>query len=96
MSLYAAQSGLETNYEFRQRVRACVVQETEGWTEPPTENTDEIVNVIMPKVAASPGFAQRYLYGDEEAGVAPGHNAIDDSEILSATQPLLEEFRPQS
>lgn len=94
MSLYAAQSGLETNYEFRQRVRACVVQETGAWTEPPAATTDEIVDAIMPKVAASPGFAAQYQWGDQVAGTPPGHLAIEDSEILATVQPLLEDFRP--
>jgi hypothetical protein len=93
MSLFAAQSGLETNYEFRQRVRACVVQETGAWTEDASATTDEIVDQIMPDVAASPGFAAQYLWGDQAAGIVPGHNAIEDNEILATVQPLLEQFR---
>lgn len=94
MSLYAAQSGLETNYEFRQRVRACVVQETGTWTEEPTSTVDQIVEEIMSEVAASPGFASKYLWGDQANGVIPGHNAIEDGEILATVQPLLNEFKP--
>lgn len=93
MSLYAAQSGLETNYEFRQRVRACVVQETGAWLEEPTQTTDQIVAAIMPDVAASPGFSAKYLYGDQATETAPGHLAITDAEILATVQPLLEPFR---
>lgn len=93
MSLYAAQSGLETNYEFRQRVRACVVQETGAWVEEPAKTVDEIVDAIMPDVAASPGFAAEYMWGDQAAGVPPGHNAIEDGEILATVQPLLEQFK---
>lgn len=93
-SLYAAQSALQTTYEFQQRVQACVVQETGAWTEEPTKSIQEIVTEIMPGVAASPGFADKYLWGDKAAEKAPGQSAIGDNEILATVQPMLEEFRP--
>lgn len=94
MSLYAAQSALETDYDFRQRVRACVVQETNAWADDPTAAVDNIVAAIMPDVAAAPGLASLFLYGDEATDVSPGESAINDGSILSTVQPLLEQFRP--
>lgn len=94
MSLYAAQSALETDYAFQQRVRACVVQETNAWASEPTITVDAIVREIMPNVAAAPGFAELFLYGDSESGTVPGQSAILDGEILSTVQPMLNEFKP--
>lgn len=86
-SMYESQSRLENSPEFRQRVRACVVQETLG--EETTKTVDEIVAEIMPEVAAAPGLAAKYQWGDQANGVAPGQAAISDGEILSTVQPML-------
>jgi hypothetical protein len=93
MSIYSAQAGLENDNEFRQRVRSCVVQETLG--EATSKPVTTIVAEIMPEVAAAPGLAEKYLYGDQAGGLPPGQSAISDGEVLATVQPMIEEYRPE-
>lgn len=92
MSVYQSQSALEADPLFRQRVRACVVQETQSFE--PNKPVDVIVSEIISDVAASPGFADKNLYGVKEAGLVPGQAAILDADILATVQPMLEDYRP--
>lgn len=96
MSTYLGQADLTTDSFFIRRVTACVQKETGGWTDPPTKSVSEIAQEIMPEVASAPGFADKYLWGEQANGVLPGSSAIADTEILNKVQPMLEQFRPES
>ena len=93
--MYAAQYALQTDPSFTSRVVACVNKETLAWEVPPTSSTAQIVAAIMPAVAAAPGLADAYLWGDQAMSVVPGHGAISDAQVLATVQPLLEAYRPE-
>lgn len=73
--------GIDPN--FRQRLNAALTTESAAKTDDPLadqamRNSEATVNWFMPFITAAPGFADQYGTGGQEA--------IDDGELLSATQ----------
>lgn len=95
MSLYLAQADLTSDSNFNRRVTSCVQQEISRWPaeDQPGMTPSQITAEIIVAVAATTGFADKYAYGYKEYGLLPGQSAINDQDILSAVQPLLEPFR---
>src|SRR5262245_20131713 len=91
---YESQGKLGGDMEFQQRVSACMATEFSTWVDKPTTPMFQMVSDLMPYVAASPGFSDKYLWGVQAQGIEPGQLAITDGEILATVQPMLERYRP--
>jgi hypothetical protein len=85
---YATQSQLAQDQDFINRCNACATEEID-----PASPTNALawVQVNAWKLAASPGFDEKYEYAINTNHSRPGWDAavISDGDILSAVQALL-------
>lgn len=75
---------LESDTDFRQRIRACA--STEGVDDPVTWSNDHSW-----EIAGTPSFGDKYASALAAGVPRPGNDqsVINDGEILSAVQPLI-------
>lgn len=87
-SLYYDQSLLSVDFDFRQRVAACIA---EGALGPPGEHPTTTADRILWQVSAAPGFAEAYAYAIATGVENPGRDpsVITDAQILTATTEAL-------
>lgn len=85
---YWEQSLLSVDYDFRQRIAACVA---EGALGPDGEHPTSTADRIQWEVAAAPGFAEAYSSALAGSVPDPGRDpaVISDEQLLSAVTAAL-------